>query len=60
MTTRIANNLGASRVLCCIFGPSADHSIPSTRRMVAMKGGHFFPEENPTETAEILARFLSA
>jgi haloacetate dehalogenase len=26
----------------------------------AMKGGHFFPEENPTETAEILARFLSA
>jgi haloacetate dehalogenase len=26
----------------------------------AMKGGHFFPEENPTETAEILANFLSA
>jgi haloacetate dehalogenase len=26
----------------------------------AMKGGHFFPEENPTETAEILAKFLSA
>jgi haloacetate dehalogenase len=26
----------------------------------AMRGGHFFPEENPTETAEILARFLSA
>ena len=25
----------------------------------AMKGGHFFPEENPTETAEILAKFLS-
>ncbi len=26
----------------------------------AMKGGHFFPEENPTETAEILSKFLSA
>jgi haloacetate dehalogenase len=26
----------------------------------AMKGGHFFPEENPTETTEILNRFLSA
>jgi haloacetate dehalogenase len=24
-----------------------------------MKGGHFFPEENPTETAEILDAFLS-
>ena len=26
----------------------------------AMKGGHFFPEENPVETAEILHNFLSA
>jgi haloacetate dehalogenase len=26
----------------------------------AMKGGHFFPEENPTETAEVLRKFLSA
>ncbi|SDT54527.1 alpha/beta fold hydrolase [Bradyrhizobium canariense] len=26
----------------------------------AMKGGHFFPEENPTETTEILTKFLSA
>lgn len=26
----------------------------------AMKGGHFFPEENPIETAEILHSFLSA
>jgi haloacetate dehalogenase len=26
----------------------------------AMRGGHFFPEENPTETTEILAKFLSA
>jgi haloacetate dehalogenase len=26
----------------------------------AVKGGHFFPEENPTETTEILKRFLSA
>ena len=26
----------------------------------AMKGGHFFPEENPTETTEILNKFLSA
>jgi haloacetate dehalogenase len=26
----------------------------------AMKGGHFFPEENPTETTEILNEFLSA
>ncbi len=25
----------------------------------AMKGGHFFPEENPVETAEILHNFLS-
>jgi haloacetate dehalogenase len=25
----------------------------------AMKGGHFFPEENPTETAEVLRKFLS-
>jgi haloacetate dehalogenase len=25
----------------------------------AIKGGHFFPEENPTETTEILTRFLS-
>jgi haloacetate dehalogenase len=25
----------------------------------AVKGGHFFPEENPTETAEILGKFLS-
>jgi haloacetate dehalogenase len=25
----------------------------------AIGGGHFFPEENPTETAEILAKFLS-
>ena len=26
----------------------------------AVKGGHFFPEENPAETTEILTRFLSA
>jgi haloacetate dehalogenase len=26
----------------------------------AMEGGHFFPEENPTETADVLAKFLSA
>jgi haloacetate dehalogenase len=26
----------------------------------ALKGGHFFPEENPAETAEILSKFLSA
>ena len=26
----------------------------------AMKGGHFFPEENPAETTEILNQFLSA
>jgi haloacetate dehalogenase len=26
----------------------------------AMKGGHFFPEENPTETTKILKTFLSA
>lgn len=26
----------------------------------AMKGGHFFPEENPNETAELLTRFLAA
>jgi haloacetate dehalogenase len=26
----------------------------------AMKGGHFFSEENPTETAEILDAFPSA
>lgn len=26
----------------------------------AMKGGHFFPEENPAETTEILNKFLSA
>jgi haloacetate dehalogenase len=26
----------------------------------AIKGGHFFPEENPTETAELLRKFLSA
>jgi haloacetate dehalogenase len=25
----------------------------------ALKGGHFFPEENPTETTELLTRFLS-
>jgi len=25
----------------------------------AVKGGHFFPEENPTETTELLTRFLS-
>ena len=25
----------------------------------ANEGGHFFPEENPTETAEVLKRFLS-
>lgn len=26
----------------------------------AMKGGHFFPEENPDDTAPILTRFLTA
>jgi len=26
----------------------------------ALKGGHFFPEENPTETTELLKKFLSA
>jgi haloacetate dehalogenase len=26
----------------------------------AIKGGHFFPEENPTETAELLTKWLSA
>jgi len=26
----------------------------------ALKGGHFFPEENPNETAELLRNFLSA
>lgn len=25
----------------------------------SMKGGHFFPEENPTDTTEILAKFLA-
>ncbi len=25
----------------------------------AVKGGHFFPEENPTETTELLSKFLS-
>jgi haloacetate dehalogenase len=26
----------------------------------AMKGGHFFPEENPDDTATVLTRFLTA
>jgi haloacetate dehalogenase len=26
----------------------------------SIKGGHFFPEENPSETAELLIKFLSA
>jgi haloacetate dehalogenase len=26
----------------------------------AMKGGHFFPEENPEDTAAVVKRFLSA
>jgi haloacetate dehalogenase len=26
----------------------------------AIKGGHFFPEENPTETTELLKKFLAA
>jgi haloacetate dehalogenase len=26
----------------------------------AVKGGHFFPEENPMETTELLNKFLSA
>jgi haloacetate dehalogenase len=26
----------------------------------AIKGGHFFPEENPMETTELLNKFLSA
>jgi haloacetate dehalogenase len=26
----------------------------------AMKGGHFFPEENPDDTAALIAQFLSA
>ena len=26
----------------------------------AVKGGHFFPEENPTDTTELLTKFLSA
>jgi haloacetate dehalogenase len=26
----------------------------------AMRGGRFFPEENPTETAELLIKFLLA
>lgn len=26
----------------------------------ALKGGHFFPEENPTETTELLTKFLSS
>ncbi|MCP1751010.1 alpha/beta fold hydrolase [Bradyrhizobium elkanii] len=26
----------------------------------AIKGGHFFPEENPTETTELLTKFLAA
>jgi hypothetical protein len=26
----------------------------------AMKGGHFFPEENPNDTAAIVSRFLHA
>jgi haloacetate dehalogenase len=26
----------------------------------ALKGGHFFPEEDPAETTELLAKFLSA
>ena len=25
----------------------------------AIKGGHFFPEENPDETTELLIKFLS-
>ena len=25
----------------------------------AMKGGHFFPEENPDDTAAIVSRFVS-
>jgi haloacetate dehalogenase len=26
----------------------------------AMKGGHFFPEENPDDTSVLVKRFLSA
>jgi haloacetate dehalogenase len=26
----------------------------------SMKGGHFFPEENPEQTIEILRKFLAA
>jgi haloacetate dehalogenase len=26
----------------------------------SVKGGHFFPEENPVDTAEILAKFLAS
>jgi len=76
MTRQIRLNLGVSRARCCICGLLADHLTPSNEQDggplgiwrkwadhvegEAVTGGHFFPEENPAETTEILTRFLSA
>jgi haloacetate dehalogenase len=67
-------NRGALPARCCPCGAPAGRSTPYYERDggplgiwrqwadhgQAMKGGHFFPEENPKKTADPLRKFLSA
>jgi hypothetical protein len=59
---------------CSIFGPRVVHStlsmqktavrwafgVNGLRERKGMKGGHFFPENNPEDTAALVTRFLAA
>jgi hypothetical protein len=51
----------ARHILCKRWG-SARHlaTMGSARQGQAIKGGHFFAEENPEDTAVVVKRFLSA
>jgi hypothetical protein len=73
---RIRKRPGESKVPCCIYGRRVALSTlfnakdggplgiwrqwaPRAHGQ-AMKGGHFFPEESPDDTAVLVKQFLSA
>ncbi len=73
---RIRKRPSESNAPCCIYGRRVVRSTLSMRKTEvrwafggnglrdahgqAMKGGHFFPEENPDDTAVLVKQFLSA
>ena len=76
MIARTRNVPGESNAQCCICGPRVVRSTRSTQETAgpsgtwqqwaphahgqAMKGGHFFPEENANDTAALIRQFIAA